>query len=128
MKHFLNWNASMAAHPSETLDFRHGINFPNPISLEPHRSNQKHPSFFLFKFEAKEDMDRVLSGGPWFIRGHFVAIRLWEPNFKASMVEVNTVVVWVRLNELPVEYYDVAELREIGNAIRPVLKVNASIA
>ena len=32
--------------------------------------------FFLFKFKAKEDMDKVLSGGPWFIGGHFVAIRL----------------------------------------------------
>ena len=59
--------------------------------------------FFLFKFKARDDMDRVLSGGPWFFGGHFVAIRLWEPNFKASTTKVNTVVVWVRLNELLVE-------------------------
>lgn len=83
---------------------------------------------FLFNFEAREDMDRVLSGGPWFIGGHFVAIRLWEPNFKASTTKVNTVAVWVRLNELPVEYYDIAVLRDIGNAIGPVLKVDANTA
>ncbi|KAK9999219.1 hypothetical protein SO802_018822 [Lithocarpus litseifolius] len=84
--------------------------------------------FFLFKFEAKDDMDRVLSDGPWFIGGHFVAIRLWEPNFKASMAVVSTVAVWVRLNELPVEYYDAAALREIGSAIGPVLKVDTNTA
>jgi len=59
--------------------------------------------FFLFKLKARDDMDRVLSGGPWFFGGHFVAIRLWEPNFKVSTAKVNTVVVWVRLNELLVE-------------------------
>lgn len=26
--------------------------------------------FFLFKFETKEDMDRVLEGGLWFFGGH----------------------------------------------------------
>lgn len=57
-----------------------------------------------------------------------MAIRLWEPNFKASMVEGNTVDVWVRLNELHVEYYDIVVLWEIGNAIGSVLKVDANIA
>lgn len=84
--------------------------------------------FILFRFEAKDDMDRVLSGGPWFNRGHFVVVRLWESNFKASMAKVNTVAIWVRLNEQPVEYYDAAVLREIGNAIGLVLKVDANTA
>ena len=57
-----------------------------------------------------------------------MVIRLWEPNFKASMVEGNTVDVWVRLNELHVEYYDIVVLWEIGNAIGSVLKVDANTA
>ena len=48
-------------------------------------------------------MDRVLSGGAWFFGGHFVVVRSWESNFKASTAKVNTVVVWVKLNELPIE-------------------------
>lgn len=48
-------------------------------------------------------MDRVLPGGAWFFRGRFVTVRSWEPNFKASTAKVNTVVVWVKLNELPIE-------------------------
>ncbi|KAK9991239.1 hypothetical protein SO802_026224 [Lithocarpus litseifolius] len=59
---------------------------------------------------------------------HFVAVWLWEPNFKASTAKVNTEAVWVRLNELPVEYYDATVLWEIGNAIGPVLKIDAKIA
>ena len=59
--------------------------------------------FFLFRFKARDNMDRVLSGGAWFFGGHYVAMRSWEPNFKASIAKVNTVVVWVKLNELPIE-------------------------
>lgn len=34
--------------------------------------------------------------------------------------------VWVRLNELPIKYYDAHMLREIRNAIRPVLRVDVN--
>nr|POE90285.1 hypothetical protein CFP56_61270 [Quercus suber] len=39
--------------------------------------------FFLIKFNVEEDYDKVLRGGPWFISGHFLAIKPWEPYFKA---------------------------------------------
>lgn len=32
--------------------------------------------FFLFRFEARDDMDKVLEGGLWFFGGHYVAVRL----------------------------------------------------
>ena len=35
--------------------------------------------YFLTKFEAKEDLDRVLSDGPWFIGQDFLAIKPWQP-------------------------------------------------
>lgn len=44
------------------------------------------------------------------------------------MAVVSTIAVWVRLNELPVEYYDAVILREIRNAIGPVLKVDTNTA
>ena len=31
--------------------------------------------FFLIKFSAEENYDKVLRGGPWFIGGHFLAIK-----------------------------------------------------
>lgn len=31
--------------------------------------------FFLIKFSCDDDFDKVLKGGPWFIGGHFLAIR-----------------------------------------------------
>ena len=62
--------------------------------------------FFLIKFSAEEDYDKVLRGGPWFIGGHFLVIKLWEPYFKASEAKFSSVAMWVRLPELPIEFYD----------------------
>lgn len=80
------------------------------------------------KFELVEDFDNVLKGGPWFIGGHYLTIRAWEPNFKPSLASCDRVEVWVRLPELPFEYYEPCVLQEIGVAIGPVLRIGATTA
>ena len=35
---------------------------------------------FLLHFSLKEDYERVLKDGPWFVGGHYLSIRNWEPN------------------------------------------------
>nr|POF21185.1 uncharacterized protein CFP56_06985 [Quercus suber] len=84
--------------------------------------------FFLIKFGLVEDFENVIKGGPWFIGGHFLTIRAWEPNFKPANAVCSLVAVWVRLPELPFEYYDPGVLKEIGNAIGPVLRVDSNTA
>ena len=37
---------------------------------------------FLIRFGLVEDYDMVLKGGPWFVGGHYLTLRVWEPNFK----------------------------------------------
>nr|POE76294.1 hypothetical protein CFP56_25662 [Quercus suber] len=80
--------------------------------------------FFLKKirFNSFEDYDMVLCGGPWFVGEHFLTIRHWEPYFKASEAKLSSVAVWVRLPELPIEFYDREVLKKIGEAIGLVTK------
>lgn len=84
--------------------------------------------FFLSRFSSSDDYDKVLRGGPWFIEGHFLAIKPWEPYFKASEAKLTSVTVWVRLPELPVEFFDTSVLKEIGSVIGPVLRIDSYIA
>lgn len=60
--------------------------------------------FYLVKFSLTGDVDKVLKEGPWFIGQHFLAIRQWELDFKASTATLSSVVVWIKLSELPIEY------------------------
>ena len=84
--------------------------------------------FFLMLLSLKEDFETVLKRGPWFIGGHFLSIRPWEPDFKPALANVSSIAVWIRLNELPIEYYNVVALFLIGKAIRNVLRVDSHTA
>ena len=84
--------------------------------------------FFLIKFYDNEDYDKVLRGGPWFVGEHFLAIKPWEPYFKASEAKFTSVAVWVRLPELPIKFYDAMVLKEIGSALGPVLRIDSFTA
>ncbi|XP_023871827.1 uncharacterized protein LOC111984428 [Quercus suber] len=84
--------------------------------------------FFLTRFSCKEDHDMVLRKGPWFIKEHFLSIKPWEPNFKPSTTIVSSIAVWIRLNKLPIEYYDVEVLKHLGNSIGKVLWIDIHTA
>ena len=62
--------------------------------------------FFLTRLSLGEDYENVLRKGPWFIGDHFLSIRPWELDFKPTLASVSSIAVWIRLNELPIEYYN----------------------
>ena len=70
----------------------------------------------------------MLRGGPWLIGEHFLAIKPWEPYSRASNDYLKSVAVWVRFPELPIEFYDMEVLKEIGSAIGPVLRIDSYTA
>uniref|UniRef100_A0A2N9IKD9 CCHC-type domain-containing protein n=1 Tax=Fagus sylvatica TaxID=28930 RepID=A0A2N9IKD9_FAGSY len=74
--------------------------------------------FFLIRFDLKSSFEEVLKGGPWFIGEHFLSLRPWTPNFRASAASVSSVAVWVRLPELPVEYYHKEALLHIARTVK----------
>lgn len=84
--------------------------------------------FYLVKFLVMEDYDLVLDKGPWFIGEHFLSIRPWVPNFRPCSADVSSIVVWVTLNDLPIEYYQVEALKEIGSTIGKVLRIDTHTA
>ena len=84
--------------------------------------------FFLIKFLVKEDHSKGFRGGSWFVGGHYLSIHYWEPNFRSSTMNVSSVVVWIRLPELPIEYYEPLVLRDIVKAIRPILRIDTHMA
>lgn len=84
--------------------------------------------YFLIKFSSSDDYDNVLRGGPWFVGEHFLAIKPWEPYFKASKANLSSIAVWVKFLELPIEFYDLEVLKEIGSVIGPVLRIDSYTA
>ncbi|OMO51158.1 hypothetical protein COLO4_37787 [Corchorus olitorius] len=67
--------------------------------------------FFLLKFHSVEDLNWVINGGPWFWR---------------AISSFSSVAIWVRLPELPVDYFDEGILKKIGSKIGLPLKIDAN--
>ena len=57
-------------------------------------------NFFLVKFLIKKDNSKVSKGGLWFVGGHYLFIRYWEPNFRSSTANMSSMAVWILLLEL----------------------------
>nr|XP_009786131.1 PREDICTED: uncharacterized protein LOC104234294 [Nicotiana sylvestris] len=70
--------------------------------------------FFLIKFQKEENLQTTLHGGPWFVLNHFLFVRQWEPKFIASNTQLTYSAIWVRLPELPTEFYDMEILQRVG--------------
>ncbi|XP_009802415.1 uncharacterized protein [Nicotiana sylvestris] len=70
-------------------------------------------------------MAKALQQAPWFINGHYLSVRRWEPNFVASKAKEVYSDVWVHLLQLSTEFYDGIVLRRIGNSIRKLLRIDA---
>lgn len=49
----------------------------------------------------------------------------WEPNFVASEAKQSLTAIWLRLPNLPIEFYDGSILQKIGNSMGRLLKIDA---
>jgi hypothetical protein len=80
--------------------------------------------FFMVKFDLEVDREKVISGGPWMIFDHCVAIRPWTTDFISSQVQINKTLVWIRFPSLGMEYYDESLLLALATAVGRPVKVD----
>ena len=56
------------------------------------------------KSDALKDYHLALMDGPWFVGEQYLHVRAWEADFHPSTAKVTTTTVWIRLEQLPIEY------------------------
>ncbi|KAL7202937.1 hypothetical protein ACSBR1_034399 [Camellia fascicularis] len=84
--------------------------------------------FFIVKFDMMDDYNRVYTGGPWIVIDHYVTVRKWRQDFKSDDAEEDTIAIWVRFPNLPIEYYNEKVLYHIAKALGVPLKVDINTA
>lgn len=83
---------------------------------------------FIVKFYNKEDRLKALEGGPWFIGGRFLFVRPLAPNYRPPQDAIGKIAVWIKLLELPVDFYDEESSQFIGNSLGKLLKIDTNCA
>lgn len=51
--------------------------------------------YYILKFTNPENMNPVLSNGPWFLYRHYLSIQKWVPNFVPENFVLTESVVWI---------------------------------
>ncbi|GJS72432.1 hypothetical protein Tco_0705273 [Tanacetum coccineum] len=77
---------------------------------------------FLFKFESKNWLAKVLERGPWIIRNTPLILNRWTPNVSLKKDEVTKVPIWVKLHNVLVVAYSGDGLSLIATQVgKPIM-------
>ncbi|KAK7815823.1 hypothetical protein CFP56_001107 [Quercus suber] len=81
--------------------------------------------FFLVKFTQLTDYLTAFEKGPWFVGEHYLFVHKQELEFQPAKAKATSLVAWIRLPELPIEFFHPEILRSIGNRIGRFIRINA---
>jgi hypothetical protein len=82
--------------------------------------------FYMVKFDQAADKEKIITGGPWLIFDHCLAVTHWSPEFASPNAKVDRTVVWVRFPGLNLVYYDESFLLAMASAIGRPIKVDTN--
>lgn len=80
--------------------------------------------FFVVRFAEMTDYEKVMYNGPWTILGHYLTIQRWKLEFRPFEESIKRIIVWIRIPDLPIEYYEKHFLWKVGDKIGKTLKVD----
>lgn len=63
--------------------------------------------YYVVKFELEEDLNFVLTRGPWIITGQYLVMQKWRPGFCPVTAQITRMVAWIRVSALQLECFDV---------------------
>ncbi|XP_057452137.1 uncharacterized protein LOC130743944 [Lotus japonicus] len=83
-----------------------------------------HHGYFLVQFDVLEDTERAMTGAPWMIYDHYLAVKPWTPDFVAANSEISTTAVWIRIPGLGFQFYDESILVTLASAVGTPIRVD----
>jgi len=82
--------------------------------------------FYMVKFDQEVDKEKVITGGPWMIFDHCLAVTRWSLEFASPEARVEHTVVWVFFPGLNLVYYDESFLLAMTSSIGRQIKVDTN--
>lgn len=80
--------------------------------------------FYTVGFKRKTNYEYVLTGGPWLIYDHYLAVLPWKEDFVPECEVIDSIHAWVRFSRLPLDCYDEGLLHVLERQIGKVVKVD----
>ncbi|GLJ27743.1 hypothetical protein SUGI_0544530 [Cryptomeria japonica] len=84
-------------------------------------------NFFVAIFADGSERDRTLGLKNWFLNEHPLYLQPWMPNFDPTTLAVYEKPIWIRLYNLPIEYWNESCLEKIGRTLGTLLELDEEI-
>uniref|UniRef100_A0A7N2R4Z1 CCHC-type domain-containing protein n=1 Tax=Quercus lobata TaxID=97700 RepID=A0A7N2R4Z1_QUELO len=81
--------------------------------------------YFIMRFDLVKDYQHALMDAPWFVGDQYLHVQAWGANFHPHIAKISTTAIWIRLENLPIEYYHPDFLKHVGYKLGKLLKVDA---
>lgn len=78
----------------------------------------------VLRFSSVEDSVKAQEGGPWFVGGQLMAFASWVSDFISGRKPGNRSVVWLRLLELPLEYWVPSAIMAVAGEVGHPLSID----
>ncbi|KAL0427388.1 UNVERIFIED_CONTAM: hypothetical protein Slati_2913600 [Sesamum latifolium] len=77
--------------------------------------------FYFFQFKIETAMEEVIEGGPWLFQGQSIVLQRWEPSLALRKYKNTQVPIWIKLRQLPIEFWTNEGLSTVASGIgRPL--------
>ncbi|GAV59693.1 LOW QUALITY PROTEIN: DUF4283 domain-containing protein, partial [Cephalotus follicularis] len=81
---------------------------------------------YIFKCESAVGRDWILENGPWDVWGAHLALRLWERDMPPAKSSFDKVPVWVKLMNIPMEYWSPKSLSCLASVLGKPLRMDTA--
>ncbi|KAJ8898805.1 hypothetical protein K2173_007230 [Erythroxylum novogranatense] len=80
--------------------------------------------YLMVDFALESAYLGALLEGSWTIMGSYLQVQPWHSKFRVSQCTPRMAVVWIRLPEMPLQYYPEDIIRPLGEAVGKVIRVD----
>jgi hypothetical protein len=72
---------------------------------------------YVFRFADEHTRDEVLESKLWHIANKLLNLRRWEPGMQLLKLSLESVLIWIKLNHLPMEFWNSTCLSYVASGI-----------
>jgi len=70
--------------------------------------------YFITQFDLVKDYQHAFMDGSWFVGDQYLHVQAWEVDFHLHIAKISTTAVWIRLENITIEYYHPDFLKHVG--------------
>ncbi|KAL8477324.1 hypothetical protein ACS0TY_029575 [Phlomoides rotata] len=80
--------------------------------------------YYNVQFPQLEDRDRILGRSSWALKPGVIRVQRWVRDFNPYKTNTSIAQVWVRLFEIPIEYFQTPIIHALASALGTVIKLD----